>query len=133
MMLDLKNLPYIETLPQLAEFIGSLPANDDADAVAGLDMHNSGLFMTQSTNHPCGTAACIGGWLEACNKPKGNQGICCLVAGLGEGVSLDEADNLCFDYPINPTPNPQQAARAIMILHETGKCDWSRAMDEVPA
>jgi hypothetical protein len=133
MMLDLKNLPYIENLPQLAEFIGSLPANDDADAVAGLDMHNSDLFMTGYTHHPCGTAACIGGWLEACNKPKEDQGICYLVAGLGEGVSLDEVDNLCFEYPTDPTPNPQQAARAIMILHETGKCDWRRAMGEVPA
>jgi hypothetical protein len=133
MMLDLKNLPYIENLPQLAEFIGSLPANDDADAVAGLDMHNADLFMTQRTNHPCGTAACIGGWLEACNKPKERQRIDCLVAELGKGVSLSEANKLCFEYPADPKPNPQQAARAIMILHETGKCDWSRAMGEVPA
>jgi hypothetical protein len=48
----------------------------------------------------------------------------------------DEVSELCYpekgiDYAYDATP--QQAARAVEILRDTGKCDWDRAMKEVAA
>lgn len=130
------NLPRLENLTDLAEFLKTLPANDDVDAEVGFDM-TCGFIDRENTDHPCGTASCIGGWVNLCNPETRDEGLVWGVSQLGS--DWDEAYALChpdddeLDDP-DASPGwyatPQQAARAVEILRDTGKCDWPRALRE---
>jgi hypothetical protein len=51
------------------------------------------------------------------------------------GKTWYEIDDLCYPQQYGEAwdATPQQAARAVEILRDTGKCDWDRAMREVTA
>ena len=85
---------------------------------------------------------CIGGWVQHCNPELRGLDLTRTVATLlPEALEDDdsfwgELHELCFlnnnkSYAWEATP--QQAARAVEILRDTGKCDWDRAMQEVTA
>ena len=52
------------------------------------------------------------------------------VQTIAPDVDFDELDMLCF--PVEGSPawraTPQQAAKAVEILRDTGKCNWDEAM-----
>ncbi len=123
-MLNIKPNPDL-TILELADFLHELPDNDDAEAEAGFDMQISSLG--NPTNHPCGTAACIGGWANALT---GERGSALTLFFTDRGIDYIEANDLCFpyDYPLAWHATPQQAARAVRIIGETGKCDWPAAL-----
>lgn len=60
------NYPTVTTIEELAQFLEALPDNEDAFADYGFDMGCAGL--NEPTYHPCGTAACIGGWACVCAR-----------------------------------------------------------------
>lgn len=130
------DLPRLNNLTDLAEFLKTLPANDDASAEHGFDMRNE--FLDDTYDHPCGSACCIGGWVKECNPETRFGSLSAAVASLG--CSQDEAFKLCWaaapdrtDFDEAWYATPQQAARAVEILRDTGFTDWPRAMQEVPA
>jgi hypothetical protein len=102
-------------------------------AKLGFDMRDTYHSM-HYTNHPCGSACCIGGWVQFLNEDTRDVELEMAVMTIcPPEVTFQEVYKLC--YPPDETPDawhatPQQAARAVEILRDTGKCDWDRAMLE---
>lgn len=118
----------ITSLTELAEFLRNLP--NGPDAVIGFDMSNSqnARFLT---DHPCGSACCIGGWVNLQNGT--DYGVSRAVRMIAPTyMEVMEITALCYPryFPEAWGATPQQAARAVEILEETGQCDWERAMLE---
>jgi hypothetical protein len=122
-------LPRLTDLTDLAEFLKTLPANDDPDAEIGFDMRRSD---PEGGMHPCGSACCIGGWIWLCNPETYPLSLAGAVTTLAPVKTL-EAFKLCYPYetPDAWEATPQQAARAVEILRDEGIADWKRAMEEV--
>lgn len=121
------NLPRLNNLTDLANLLRGLDNGPDAEL--GFDMHHLYDYR-HCTEHECGSACCLNGWVEACNgKPVSGWAI------NGLGVNESQNDQLCI--PREDTgaysATPQQAARVIEILRDEGVVDWPRAMAEVPA
>ena len=130
----------LNNLTDLANLLRSL-SNDKLIDGIGFDMRQS-YSDKEDTSLQCGTACCIGGWVQHCNPELRELDLVDTVATLlPEPVNYDEAiyseiKELCFpEGSISSAwyATPQQAARAVEILRDTGKCDWDRAMQEVTA
>lgn len=131
-------MPKLNNLTELAEFLKSMN-NHHPRRKLGFDMQ-WGYCNNNMTDHPCGTAMCIGGWVQHHNKGTRCLGVRDAVMTIcPEGTDWHQVEELCFPYNSNNgkhnayNATPQQAARAIEILRDTGFCDWDRAMEEVPA
>lgn len=121
----------ITSLTELAEFLRNLPNGPDAEI--GFDMSNSEKSR-HMTYHPCGSACCIGGWVNLQNGT--DYGVAHAVRMIAPRyMEVMAITALCYPhyFPKAWKATPQQAARAVEILEETGQCDWQRAMAEVPA
>lgn len=123
---NLLEMGPVKDLWDLADRLDMMPANDDHTCAAGFDI--AVARVSEESCHPCGTAGCIGGWV--CLWNKSDNEIASAVSALG--CARQEALKLCFGFP-TMLVSAQQAARAVRILAETGKCDWNRALREVPA
>lgn len=127
----------LNNLTDLANLLRSLNNDEPADGM-GFDMKQS-YMDREYTRLECGSACCIGGWVQHCNPETEHLGLECAVATLLphearlRRETWDELEELCYpercEYAWETTP--QQAARAVEILRDTGKCDWDRAMREV--
>lgn len=121
-------LPSLNNLTDLAELLRSI--NNEDDAELGFDM-SLVYSERKSTDHPCGSACCIGGWVQACNPETREGSIEDAVQTIAPEISLEEIERLCFpDEDEAWIATPEDAARAVEILRDTGKCDWHDAMDD---
>ena len=120
----------LKNLTDLAERLKSI----GEDTEIGFDMLHA-YESRDASGHPCGSACCIGGWVQLCNPDTRRMGLASAVQTIAPDVNYKELDFLC--YPTGESDawraTPQQAARAVEILRDTGKCDWDRAMAEVKA
>lgn len=125
----------LNNLTELAEFLKNFD-NDSPRRKLGFDMQ-WGYASRQMSGHDCGSACCIGGWVQHHNKSTRKMPVEYAVMSIcPEGTSLEEVYNLCYPDDDNVDgwdATPQQAARAVEILRDTGVCDWERAMEEVGA
>jgi len=129
----------LNNLTDLANLLRSINNDKPKDGM-GFDMHCN-LWDSKYTELECGTACCIGGWVHYIKPETSYLGLIGAVATLlHKPVEfLDktwfEVDELCYpkQYEKAWDATPQQAARAVEILRDTGKCDWDRAMREVVA
>ena len=125
-------LPRLNNLTDLAELLRSL--DDTPDTLLGFDMEYE-YVNRNSSPHACGSACCIGGWVQACNPETRaielEDAVMSLVSGDSD-ITLAQVYKVCF--PIQEEEawdaTAKQAARAVEILRDTGKCDWLRAMAE---
>jgi len=115
----------LKNLTDLAEKLKSI--GDDTEI--GLDMYH-GYASRHASNNPCGSACCIGGWVQLCNPDTRAMHLVSAVQTIAPDLDFDELDALCFPMENSPAwkATPQQAARAVEILRDTGKCDWDEAM-----
>lgn len=131
-----ENVP-MQSLTDLANFLRSIPEEGAVvdGEVVGFDMENTDECRYLS-RHPCGSACCIGGWVKLLRKDLDHHTLSYAVASLSEhrmnGEVIMEFYTLCFpsETPSAWDSTPAQAARAVEILRDTGKCDWARAMRE---
>lgn len=131
----------LNNLTDLADLLRGLN-NDEPEDGMGFDMRYT-LEDRGATDLECGSACCIGGWVHYINPETEYLGLVPAVAtllpkALGLGDPLwDELQQLCYpegdDNEGAWEATPQQAARAVEILRDTGKCEWWRAMQEVTA
>lgn len=124
-------LPKVTNLTDLAALLRSIDNGPTSEM--GFDMQQD-FEGRKGTDHPCGTAACIGGWLQAARPDLRDGHLHEAVAALG--CDPDEAKKLCWAKSVSFSSfdpawdaTPEQAARAVEILRDTGKCDWPRAME----
>jgi hypothetical protein len=113
-----------------------------ADLLRGLDNHSPRRKMgfdmqhpyesRHASIHPCGSACCIGGWVQYRNKNTRKLELQDAVATIcPPDMSRDEIYRLCYPDTAHDDgydATPQQAARAVEILRDTGECDWEEAM-----
>jgi hypothetical protein len=87
------------------------------------------------SQHDCGSACCIGGWVQYHNRNTRKMDVENAVLSISpEGTSWEEIHALCYPNDLDNdgwNATPQQAARAVEILRDTGECDWDRALEEV--
>ena len=130
----------LNNLTDLANLLRGLSNDEPADGI-GFDMCYSYLDK-EDTSLECGTACCISGWVQHCNPELRGLDLTRTVATLlpealeDDDAFWDELHELCFPENNNSyawEATPQQAARVVEILRDTGKCDWDRAMQEVTA
>ena len=121
-------LPRLNNLTDLANLLRSI--DNSPESKLGFDMGRSFQFAND-TCHPCGSACCIGGWVQACNGTRHYFGLERAVHKLQPDLDIDECYLLCYPNGIKAwRSTPKQAARAVEILRDTGKCDWETAMME---
>jgi hypothetical protein len=115
----------LKNLTDLAEKLKSI----DKDAEIGFDMYH-GYVSRHRAKHLCGSACCVAGWVQHCNPNTRTMRLAEAMQTIAPDVDFEELDMLC--YPMEGSPawkaTPQQAARAVEILRDTGKCDWEEAM-----
>lgn len=129
----------LNNLTDLANLLRSLDNDILTDGI-GFDMRFS-YDDKEDTALECGSACCIAGWVQHCNPELRRYDLTVAVAtllpkSLGDDDTLwNELCELCYPegYEEAWDATPQQAARAVEILRDTGKCDWDRAMGEVSA
>lgn len=115
----------VNNLTEWAELIRSIPDKGER----GFDM-DSPWFKAPYSRHGCATVACIGGWLLHVNGLTNGADYELEIMRIAPHVVETEATKLCYDYPTSARVTKKQAARAIEILRDTGKCDWKRAVKE---
>jgi hypothetical protein len=126
------NLPRLNNLTDLAELLRSL--DDTTDRTLGFDMEYE-YSHRKLSKHDCGSACCIGGWVQACNTETRTLDIEDAVMSLvdyNSAIHINQAHKLCYpDLSVGAwTATAKQAARAVEILRDTGECDWERAIEE---
>ncbi len=105
----------------------------------GFDM-NRDYIGRELTSHPCGTACCIGGWVQTLNPEVRKYAIADAVYSISpKEFDIREATALCYpDQADGETDNEDDmyryyyapalmAAYAVKIFRETGKADWAEA------
>ncbi len=125
----------LNNLTDLAEFLKKFD-NDNPRRKLGFDMQ-WGYKNRDLSQHECGSACCVGGWVQYHNRNTRKMNVEEAVLSISpEGTSEIEVHNLCYPNYLDGDgwdATPQQAARAVEILRDTGVCDWGRALSEVPA
>lgn len=119
----------LKNLTELADLLRGLDNNSPRRKM-GFDMDKS-YEHRKSSQHPCGSACCIGGWVQHCNRNTRGMFLEDAVSTIcPPDMSEREIFKLCFphDYLLAFDATPQQAARAVEILRDTGVCNWEEAM-----
>jgi hypothetical protein len=125
-------LPRLNNLTDLVNLLRSIDNSPESEL--GFDMCLEFDYATE-TDHPCGSACCIGGWVQACNEELKGSRLGQAVKALQPDLAIGECSLLCFpdDYREAYKATPDQAARAVEILRDTGRCDWETAMKKTQA
>lgn len=120
----------LKNLTELADLLRGLDNNSPRRKL-GFDMQYS-YRDRKASDHFCGSACCIGGWVQYLNKNTRDLELQDAVATIcPPDMSRDEIYRLCYPdtaYDDGYDATPQQAARAVEILLDTGVCDWEEAM-----
>lgn len=118
----------LKNLTDLANVLRGLDNYDPKDGL-GFDME-FGYHNRRISDHPCGSACCIGGWVQHFNPDTRDLTLIEAVQTLAPKLSYHEVERLCYPVDVFSAwkASPQQAARAVEILRDTGKCNWYKAM-----
>jgi hypothetical protein len=110
----------VVTLEDIAVILDGMTHGNSED-VMGFDM---GLVLSRAidTYHPCGTACCIGGWVQYLNPSLRDMGIKEAVLMVSK-LSNTAADDLCFSQT-SCGVTPQQGAQAIRNALKFGSPRW---------
>lgn len=112
----------------------------------------SGGGLDKFMKRDCGTAACIGGWIEAfarvdlkIDRPissaeeiawlgidttEGQMAKLFIASSEGEFGYLARLDMKSFDRLLNAEERSRAGVRVLEILRDTGRTDWPRALQE---
>jgi hypothetical protein len=104
-----KTMTKIVTLEEIADMLDGM-IHRDPEADVGFDMRRT-HGERRSSNHPCGTACCIGGWVQHLNPHTRGQGVAGAVMDVS-GMSSATAYKLCYGV-MSDNITPQQGAQAI--------------------
>lgn len=118
----------LKNLTDLANVLRDL-GKQELHGKMGFDMRHS-YENRHTSDHPCGSACCIGGWVQHHNPNTRSMGLAHAVQTLAPKLSHWEVERLCYPTWSSSAwdATPEQAARAVEILRDTGECDWYEAM-----
>jgi hypothetical protein len=113
----------ITTLEELAVILDGMD-NKDPNLDLGFDMGFGS--PCDETTVECGSACCIGGWINSINKT--DMSLEAAVMSISS-LSFDAALNLCYDSnAVDSDPTPQQGAKAIRNAIEFGDAKWEKVL-----
>jgi hypothetical protein len=120
----------LKNLTDLANLLRGLD-NDSPRRKMGFDMEY-GYKNRCYSSHPCGSACCIGGWVQFLNRNTRELELQDAVATIcPPDMSKHQIYRLCYPNTAEDGgyyATPQQAAKAVEILRDTGVCNWEEAM-----
>jgi hypothetical protein len=118
----------LKNLTELADFLRGFDNNSPRRKM-GFEMDKS-YEHRKSSQHPCGSACCIAGWVQYKNRNTRGMFLEDAVSTIcPPNTSISEIYKLCYPNQDSPwSATPQQAARAVEILRDTGECNWEEAM-----
>jgi hypothetical protein len=120
----------LKNLTELADLLRGLDNNSPRRKM-GFDMQFS-YNDRKTSDHPCGSACCIGGWVQYLNRNTRDLELQGAVATIcPPDMSRHQIYRLCYPdtaRDVGYDATPQQAAKAVEILRDTGRCDWEEAM-----
>lgn len=121
-------MPF-KNLEELAEYFESM--DNSSNSEFGFDM-NFEWSSRESSMHPCGSAACIGGTIQMFNHETRGLTLIGAVQSISPGTSLKQAKKLCFPPTGHQAwhASPMQACAAILMLDREGVVDWDRVIRE---
>jgi hypothetical protein len=113
----------ITTLEELAVILDGMDNNDPALDL-GFDM--GFCSPADETLVECGSACCIGGWINSINKTNMSlEAAVMSISNLLPGASID----LCYNsLAVDSGPTPQQGAKAIRNAIEFGDAKWEEIL-----
>jgi hypothetical protein len=119
----ISDMKPITTLEELAVILDGMD-NKDPTLDLGFDMGWSA--PTDETTVECGSACCIGGWINSINKTDMSlEAAVMSISSLTERTSLD----LCFNsLAVDFDTTPQQGAKAIRNAIEFGDAKWEEVL-----
>ncbi len=112
--------------------VARLEALDNSEtSTLGFDM-DKGYAARHHSDHPCGTACCIGGHADAMLKEGGvdhYMGVSTALAILA-GIRDRASKDICFPPDNHPgwKAEPRHAVALLKHYDETGLVDWDKAM-----
>jgi hypothetical protein len=123
MIKQISDMKPITTLEELAVILDGMD-NDDPTLELGFDMGFPA--PTDETSVECGSACCIGGWINSINKTHMDLDSAVMsISNLQRRVAYD----LCFnDIAILGSPTPKQGAKAIRNAIEFGDAKWEEVL-----
>lgn len=115
--------PRLNNLNDLIELLEEIDDSQDSDL--GFDMQYEYRHST-STGHPCGSACCIGGWVQVCNPETRALSIENALKTIAPDYDLETLHQVC--YPPSGSfgwcVTSKQAADVLRDLIDNGKVSW---------
>lgn len=129
-MLDFTKPSRLNDLQDLINLFKVLEAEQVLEGL-GFDM-NREYRHRALTEHECGSACCIGGWVQYLNEDTRVLEIEDALGTIAPNVARDQLYEICWP---SSTPNYQDitladAIQVLEILRDTGKCDWGSVLNE---
>lgn len=125
----MKRLKYLN---DLIELLGNI--NNSETSEMGFDMERYAATANLSC-HPCGSACCIGGWVQYTNGLSVRVTLALMT--LDENMTFQEAEDICYPPLAEEctgfdgwSAEPRHAIKLLKHYQKTGEVDWAYAMDD---
>jgi hypothetical protein len=116
----------VVTLEEIAVILDGMTHGNSED-VMGFDMVQD-LSSAGRSNHPCGTACCIGGWVQHLNPQLRSLSLERSVCDVSS-LSYSAAESLCYSgNALQQSVTPQQGAQAIRNALEFDDPKWNEVL-----
>ena len=124
-----RHIKNLEAFDMLVDTIRNI--DNSATSRRGFHMSYS-AENADTSDHPCGTACCIGGWasvLTGFHAARPGKALMDMA-----GISFVDAGSICypddsgFSERSGWDATPEQAVSLLLHYRETGIVDWDRAM-----
>ena len=118
-------LPRLNSLDDLIEIFKMLKEEPTLHGI-GFDM-DSEFEHREKTSKECGSACCIGGWVQACNPETRNLSISKALQTIAPYAHSSEVYDVCWPDNTKAYKNatPEDAIRVLEALRDTGKSIWN--------
>lgn len=117
-------LPRLNSLDDLIDIFKLLKEQNTLHGI-GFDMDHEYEFR-EDTLKECGSACCIGGWVQACNPETRVMSISQALKTLAPHAHSIEVYDVCWPNNTKAYRNatPEDAIQVLEALRDTGKCIW---------
>lgn len=119
------DLPRLKNLDDLIDLFKILQEQETIAGI-GFDMNHEYDYR-ESSNKECGSACCIGGWVQACNPETQKNTITEALHTLVPDVSFSEVQKVCWpdNMSVYHQAKTEHAIQVLEALRDTGKCIWN--------
>lgn len=124
------DLPRLKNLDDLINLFKTLQEQETISGI-GFDMDRE-YITKDSTHKECGSACCIGGWVQACNPETRRLSIEEALHTIAPHIDKTQTNLVCWprETSIFKNAKTEHAIQVLEALRDTGECIWDRI--EIP-